>query len=239
MPLTESPVVKLTKISINRVTDTSSCSVCSMSYCKCYFIILLTKQLGFHTSEIRHSRGLPPTYAILCNFVSVRFSPISWSWSYFGSIFSQCASQNEMIIYSFFFQCFSPDLISIAIVLLVQADRQSNKELEVKLHSPMHLDSFKWMESEINMINRKISVTNRCGCELWRIKWKHFQRYWPFVRVIHRLPVNSPHKGQWRGSLMVSLWGRWFETPSRPLWRPSNGMRRIHAGINRSQGSHF
>ena len=26
------------------------------------------------------------------------------------------------------------------------------------------------------------------------IKWKHFPRYWPFVRVIHRSPVNSPHK---------------------------------------------
>ena len=30
------------------------------------------------------------------------------------------------------------------------------------------------------------------------IKWKHFPRYWPFVRGIHRSPVNSPHKGQWR-----------------------------------------
>ena len=29
------------------------------------------------------------------------------------------------------------------------------------------------------------------------IKWKHFPRYWPFVRGIHRSPVNSPHKGQW------------------------------------------
>ena len=28
------------------------------------------------------------------------------------------------------------------------------------------------------------------------IKWKHFPRYWPFVRGIHRWPVNSPHKGQ-------------------------------------------
>ena len=26
------------------------------------------------------------------------------------------------------------------------------------------------------------------------IKWKHFPRYWPFVRGIHRSPVNSPHK---------------------------------------------
>ena len=32
------------------------------------------------------------------------------------------------------------------------------------------------------------------------IKWKHFPRYWPFVRVIHRSPVNSPFKGQWRGA---------------------------------------
>ena len=37
------------------------------------------------------------------------------------------------------------------------------------------------------------------------IKWKHFPRYWPFVRGIHRLPVNSPHKGQWRGALLFSL----------------------------------
>ena len=28
------------------------------------------------------------------------------------------------------------------------------------------------------------------------IKWKHFPRYWPFVRGIRRSPVNSPHKGQ-------------------------------------------
>ena len=28
--------------------------------------------------------------------------------------------------------------------------------------------------------------------------------YWPFVWGIHRLPVNSPHKGQWRGALMFS-----------------------------------
>ena len=37
------------------------------------------------------------------------------------------------------------------------------------------------------------------------IKWKHFPRYWSFVRGIHRSPVNSPLKGQWRGALMFSL----------------------------------
>ena len=34
------------------------------------------------------------------------------------------------------------------------------------------------------------------------IKWKHFQRY--------RSPVNSPHKGEWRGALMFSLISAWI-----------------------------
>ena len=42
------------------------------------------------------------------------------------------------------------------------------------------------------------------------IKWKHFPRNWPFVRGIHRSPVNSPHKGQWRGALMFSLICAWL-----------------------------
>ena len=42
------------------------------------------------------------------------------------------------------------------------------------------------------------------------IKWNHFTRYWPFVRGIHRSPVTSPHKGQWRGTLMFSLICAWI-----------------------------
>ena len=42
------------------------------------------------------------------------------------------------------------------------------------------------------------------------IKWKHFRRYWPFVQGIHWSPVNSPHKGQWCGSLMFSLICVWI-----------------------------
>ena len=42
------------------------------------------------------------------------------------------------------------------------------------------------------------------------IKWKHFPRYWPFVRGIHRSSVNSPHKGQWRGAVMFSLICAWI-----------------------------
>ena len=67
------------------------------------------------------------------------------------------------------------------------------------------------------------------------IKWKHFPRYWPFVCGSHWSPVNSPHKGQWRGALTLSLicalnkrlskqsWNWRFETPSCSLWRHCNG----------------
>ena len=40
----------------------------------------------------------------------------------------------------------------------------------------------------------------------------NFPRYWPFVRGIHRSPVNSPRKGQWRGALMFSLICVWINS---------------------------
>ena len=68
------------------------------------------------------------------------------------------------------------------------------------------------------------SEWNIFGCLIWDfcnvrdtfplqndvIKWKQFPRYWLFVRGIHRSPVNSPHKGQWRGALMFSLICVWI-----------------------------
>ena len=52
------------------------------------------------------------------------------------------------------------------------------------------------------------------------IKWKHFQHYWPFVRGLLRSPMDSPHKGQWRGASVFSFicastqlskqWRRWW-----------------------------
>ena len=59
------------------------------------------------------------------------------------------------------------------------------------------------------------------------IKWKHFPRNWPFVRGIHRSPVNSPHKGQWRGALRFSLICVWIND-----WvnnREAGDLRRYHA----------
>ena len=59
-----------------------------------------------------------------------------------------------------------------------------------------------WVATQSNKVNY---LNSWCV-----IKWKHFPRNWPFVREIHRSPVNSPHKGQWRGALMFSLIWVWI-----------------------------
>ena len=59
------------------------------------------------------------------------------------------------------------------------------------------------------------------------IKLKHFLRYWPFLWGIHRSPVNSPHKGQWRGVLMFSLIRAW--TNGWVNNRDAGDLRRHHA----------
>ena len=41
------------------------------------------------------------------------------------------------------------------------------------------------------------------------MKRKYFPRYWPFVKGIHRSPVDSPRKGQWRGALNFFLIWAW------------------------------
>ena len=83
------------------------------------------------------------------------------------------------------------------------------------------------------------------------INWKHFPRYWPFVRGIHRSPVNSPEKGQWHRALMfffyvrLNKWlskqslGWWFETPSCPSWRhwPSNILN-LHISLEEAAATH-
>ena len=59
------------------------------------------------------------------------------------------------------------------------------------------------------------------------IKSLHFPRCWPFVRGIHRSPVNSPHKGQLCGALICSLICAWING-----WvsnREAGNLRRNHA----------
>ena len=59
------------------------------------------------------------------------------------------------------------------------------------------------------------------------IKWKHFSRYWPFVRGIHRSRVNTPHKGLWRGASTLSLICAW--TNGRANNRNTGRLRNNHS----------
>ena len=74
-----------------------------------------------------------------------------------------------------------------------------------------------WIQDDIDKWRIPIWLSTQgraLGCLLGAICWKvygdvikgkDFPRNWPFVRGIHRSPVNSPHKGQWCGALMFSL----------------------------------
>ena len=78
------------------------------------------------------------------------------------------------------------------------------------------------------------------------IKWKNFPRYWPFVRGIHRSPLNSPHKGQWRGVLMFPLicpwidgWANNHEAGDLRRHRAHYDVIGMHADHSRSEINHI
>ena len=85
-----------------------------------------------------------------------------------------------------------------------------------------------WNTTQWHKSHQKIlAIIYQCSFHDDVIKWKHFPRYWPFVRGIHRSPVNSPHKGQCRGALMFSLTCVWSNG-----WvnnREPGDLRRYHA----------
>ena len=81
-------------------------------------------------------------------------------------------------------------------------------------------------------IFKPVAVT--CPTHDGVIKWKHFPRYWPFVRGIYRVTGEFPAQRPVTRSFDVFFdlrlnkrlskqsWGWWLETPSRPLWRHCN-----------------
>ena len=106
--------------------------------------------------------------------------------------------------------------------------------LDLRLNKRLSKQSKRCWFDVIAMItneNRYFELLVCCsGARTWYddvIKWKHFPRYWPFVRGIHRSPANSPRKGQWRGALMFSLIYAWLNG-----WvntREAGDMRRYRA----------
>ena len=81
---------------------------------------------------------------------------------------------------------------------------------------------------------------------LWRHQMETCPFYWPFVRGMHRSPVNYPHKGRWWGDLILFFhlrlnerlsnqsWVWRFEALSRSLWRPCNAFPKTLCSVNHS-----
>ena len=68
----------------------------------------------------------------------------------------------------------------------------------------------RWFPLTKGQIPQRSVHDMKLSCMMTSPNGKHFPRYWPFVRGIHQSPVNSPHKGQWRGALMFSLICVWI-----------------------------
>ena len=95
-------------------------------------------------------------------------------------------------------------------VKMYQPPFHSHSQLTVSLPITFHLDK-NWVDSGCSVDDPDtISKYTVYSIHDDLIKWKKFRRYWPFVRGIHRSPVNSPHKGQWRGVLKFSLVCAWI-----------------------------
>ena len=70
------------------------------------------------------------------------------------------------------------------------------------------------------------------------VKWKHFPRYWPFVRGIHRSTQRPVARSfdvffdlRLNKRLSKQSWSWWFETLSHPLWRHCNENTSELAGV--------
>ena len=115
-----------------------------------------------------------------------------------GGWFSSCIFKILWWIYpSFLVPAFVNSCCDIVIFIIFKANKVENMSW--------------WNKSKyfvLTLWTQQILTGQR---NAWRyvIKWKHFQRYWPFVSRIHRWPVDSPQKGQWRGALMSSLILAW------------------------------
>ena len=89
-------------------------------------------------------------------------------------------------------------------------DKPLSEPMMVCLLTHICLTRPQWVNHSIMILVNGQAYTGQIGKWPWHcttthddvIKWKHFPRYWPFLRGIHRSPVNSTHKGQWRRAFL-------------------------------------
>ena len=120
------------------------------------------------------------------------------------------------IVYSDAYQRKHQSSASLAFVWVIHREPVNSPHKGPVTRKMAHLMTSSWIpypatilcEPESHMRPTSLAVYEFTHDDV--IKWKHVPRYWPFVRGIHRSPVNYPHKGQWRGALKFSLICVWI-----------------------------
>ena len=161
----------------------------------------------------------PPPSLLFMPSMYIRFQPFGRWWIYRGDI-SESYENRPLVLFD---KLDNQGLIFSPIDLNDKLDNPLHDvDPDIQFYNKHYTGSLQSCDYYLQMFNDKIK---KC-----KISSQSFSRHWPVVRGIHRPPVNSPHKGQWRGALMISLiwawmnkrlnkqsWCWWYETSSRSL----------------------
>ena len=143
------------------------------------------------------------------------------------SLLCSCFKNTRWQSHMFFFFIAS---VSVTIILIGPLEHYLHRIGDKPFSEPDSLTHISGTEGR--WVERCLAYTNVISAKAVNkhddvIKWKHFPRYWPFVRWIPpQRPVTQsfdvyfdlhPNK-----QLSKQSWGWWFETQSRPLWRHRN-----------------
>ena len=173
--------------------ETPSCSLWRRSNQTCRFACTVDLT---NIMEIRRSSSISRTHSTydLRFPIFIKFVLLSINfWEQIATNFAQTATANEIFIESSITELYGVSRVASTIWILTWMF--------------WWVVTFMWLYAITvkNDVNATKRWTVKCVFHDDVIKWKHFPRYWPFVRGVHRSPVNSPHKDQWRGALMFSL----------------------------------
>ena len=188
-------------------------------------------QLMFAFSDLGRSRVLSFSERLVWRWIFLYHRNIyKYRWTNFWAALLQQLTQNKLLTD-------------------IQQIQSYAARVVPRLHKYSHTPSLHWSHFTVKttkMVNSfYVNIKNRFIIShlpnTWLvfsyhddvIKWKHFPRYWPFVRGIHRsrwIPRTKASDAElwcflWstlNNRLSEQPWGWWFETPLWSLWRHCN-----------------
>ena len=157
-----------------------------------------------------------PRHSVYCSYMvhvyCISFLHILHLYLYHFIIVPRVRNKHIIIIYSCWFDSY---LILYYIILSYLISSEFNT---VQARGQAAVDAIQTYEEVASNLATSVDMASQAEATINQvrgkhdgvIKWKHFPRYWPFVRGIHWSPVNSLHKGQWHGAFVFSLNCAWI-----------------------------